>query len=179
MTEAPQTPAQWLIEQFEVTDPTYIEVYDEDEGQWARPAYMQPLFILKSVMDAGYPMHVAQGRLPRRRAVVAMTGEPPFDPYKILGIDRDATGKQVKAAYRKLAKKHHPDTNPGDTEAAARFRDITDACNILTDPARRKEWDQAHPPAPGSTVASGQALAASRILAVLEDTWTSDPPPAS
>jgi DnaJ domain len=97
---------------------------------------------------------------------------PPPDPYTVLGISRDATGRQVKAAYRKLAKKHHPDTNPGDAQAADRFREITGAYDILTDPARRKEWDQAHPPASGGTVASGQALVVSHLLAVLEDTWT-------
>ena len=95
----------------------------------------------------------------------------PPDPYAVLGIPRDATIRQVKAAYRKLAKKHHPDACPGDPQAAARFREITDAYDILTDPARRQQWDRAHPPEPGATVASGQPLAASGLLAVLEDTW--------
>jgi hypothetical protein len=95
----------------------------------------------------------------------------PPDPYAVLGVDRDATDKQVKAAYRKLARKHHPDANPGDPDAAVRFRDITNAYDILTDPARREEWDRAHPPEPGATVSPGQSPAASRVLAVLEDTW--------
>ena len=97
---------------------------------------------------------------------------PPQDPYILLGIGRDATSKQVKAAYRKLAKQHHPDASPGDPGAAARFRDITGAYETLIDPARRTAWDQAHPPGPGSTIASGQSPAASRVLTVLEDTWT-------
>jgi DnaJ domain len=99
--------------------------------------------------------------------------ETPLDCYKILGIPRDATLRQVKAAYRKLAKLHHPDACPGDPDAAARFRDITDAYNILSDPAFREIYDRTHPPAPGTGIAEpGGSPAASRLLAVLEDTWT-------
>jgi hypothetical protein len=102
-----------------------------------------------------------------------MTAETPLDCYKILGIPRDATLRQVKAAYRKLAKRHHPDACPGDPEAAARFRDITDAYTILSDPVLRQVYDRDHPPAPGTDItAPGDSPAASRLLAVLEDTWT-------
>ncbi len=95
------------------------------------------------------------------------------DLYAVLGIPRDATTRQVKAAYRKLAKLHHPDNCPGDAEAAARFRAITGAYETLTDPKRRQAYDRAHPPGPGTTItAPGQSPAASRLLAVLEDTWT-------
>jgi hypothetical protein len=55
----------------------------------------------------------------------------PGDCYKILGITRDATARQVKAAYRKLAKKHHLDACPGDPDAAVRFREITEAYETL------------------------------------------------
>jgi hypothetical protein len=102
---------------------------------------------------------------------VAVKEEGPLDAYAVLGIDRDATDKQVKAAYRKLAKKHHPDVNPGDPESASRFREITDAYNILSDPLLREHYDRHHPPEPGSTISFGQSPAASRVLAVLEDTW--------
>ena len=102
-----------------------------------------------------------------------MKAETPLDCYKILGIRRDATLRQVKAAYRKLAKLHHPDACPGDPKAAARFRDITDAYNILSDPAFRETYDGNHPPVPGTDVTTpGESPAASRLLAVLEDTWT-------
>jgi hypothetical protein len=102
-----------------------------------------------------------------------MTAETPLDCYKVLGIPRDAAVRQIRAAYRKLAKLHHPDDCPGDAEAAARFRDITDAYNILSDPAFREIYDRNHPPAPGTDItAPGESPAASRLLAVLEDTWT-------
>ncbi len=102
-----------------------------------------------------------------------MTTETPLDCYKVLGIARDATLRQVKAAYRKLAKRHHPDACPGDPEAAARFRDITDAYTILSDPVLRQVYDRDHPPAPGTDItAPGESPAASRLLAVLEGTWT-------
>ena len=102
-----------------------------------------------------------------------MTAETPLDCYKVLGIARDATLRQVKAAYRKLAKRHHPDACPGDPEAAARFRDITDAYTILSDPVLRRVYDRDHPPAPGTDItAPGESPAASRLLAVLEGTWT-------
>lgn len=102
-----------------------------------------------------------------------MKTETPLDCYKILGIPRDATLRQVKAAYRKLAKLNHPDACPGDPQAAARFQDITDAYTILSDPLAREHYDRQHPPKPGTDITGpGQSPAASRLLAVLEDTWT-------
>jgi hypothetical protein len=99
--------------------------------------------------------------------------DPDHDYYELLGIARNATIRQVKAAYRKLAKNYHPDANPGGPDAAARFREITEAYETLSDPERRKAYDQAHPPGPGTTItAPGQTPAASRLLAILEDTWT-------
>ena len=102
-----------------------------------------------------------------------MTAETPLDCYAVLGVPRDATLRQLKAAYRKLAKRHHPDACPGDPEAAARFRDITDAYTILSDPVLRQAYDRDHPPAPGTGITvPGESPAASRLLAVLEDIWT-------
>src|SRR5215472_19229685 len=105
-----------------------------------------------------------------------MTAWPPKDYYAILGVTRDATLRQIKAAYRKLARQHHPDANPGDPGAATRFRDITEACETLSDPARRKAYDYTYTyirkPAPGTAITTPAASpAASRVLAVLEDTW--------
>jgi hypothetical protein len=101
-----------------------------------------------------------------------VTATPPKDYYLILGISRDTTLKQVKAAYRKLAKTHHPDVCPDDPDAAERFREITDAYDVLSDPLLREVYDRTHPAAPGTGItAPGDTPAASRVLTVLEDTW--------
>jgi DnaJ-class molecular chaperone len=55
------------------------------------------------------------------------------DYYKILGIKRDADEKEVKQAYRKLARKHHPDVNPGDKTAESKFKEINEAYEVLSD----------------------------------------------
>ena len=72
------------------------------------------------------------------------------DYYAILGITQDATMAEIKKAYRRLARKHHPDKNPDDPHAAERFRDLTEACDVLTDPARREAYDRDYQPAPGA-----------------------------
>lgn len=64
------------------------------------------------------------------------------DYYKILGVARDADEKTIKSAYRKLARKHHPDVNPGDAAAESRFKDITEAHEVLSDPAKRQKYDR-------------------------------------
>lgn len=64
------------------------------------------------------------------------------DLYQILGVSRDADEKTIKGAYRKLAKKYHPDTNQGNPRAEARFKDITEAYNILSDQEKRKLYDR-------------------------------------
>ncbi len=64
------------------------------------------------------------------------------DYYEILGVDRNADEKTIKRAYRKLAKKYHPDTNPGDAQAEKKFKEITEAYTILTDPEKKKLYDQ-------------------------------------
>ena len=56
------------------------------------------------------------------------------DYYEILGIDRSADASTIKKAYRKLAKKYHPDSNPNNAEAAEKFKDVTEAYEILSDP---------------------------------------------
>lgn len=64
------------------------------------------------------------------------------DYYKILGISKGATPAQVKEAYRKLARKLHPDLNPNDKEAKARFQEVNEANEVLSDPEKRKKYDQ-------------------------------------
>jgi curved DNA-binding protein len=67
------------------------------------------------------------------------------DYYKILGVPRTATEKDIKAAYRKLARKHHPDVNKNDPKAEARFKEINEANEVLSDPAKRRRYDSLGP----------------------------------
>ena len=64
------------------------------------------------------------------------------DYYEVLGIDKKADDKAIKRAYRKLAKKYHPDTNPGDKQAEQNFKEVTEAYNVLGDEKKRKLYDQ-------------------------------------
>ncbi|HPD31525.1 MAG TPA: J domain-containing protein [Phycisphaerae bacterium] len=64
------------------------------------------------------------------------------DYYEVLGIPRNATPDQIKRAYRSLAKKYHPDRNPGDKTAESRFKEVQAAYEVLSDPEKRKLYDQ-------------------------------------
>lgn len=64
------------------------------------------------------------------------------DHYETLGVDRRATQEELKRAYRKLARKHHPDANPGDPEAESRFKELSAAFEVLSDPERRSRYDR-------------------------------------
>src|ERR1700689_846736 len=65
------------------------------------------------------------------------------DYYASLGVAKDADAAAIKKAYRKLAVKLHPDKNPGDAAAEARFKEVSEAYDVLSDPAKRKEYDEA------------------------------------
>ncbi|MGH3323708.1 MAG: molecular chaperone DnaJ [Streptomyces sp.] len=65
------------------------------------------------------------------------------DYYKVLGVPKDATEAEIKKAYRKLARENHPDANRGDTKAEERFKDASEAYDVLGDGKRRKEYDEA------------------------------------
>jgi DnaJ-class molecular chaperone len=64
------------------------------------------------------------------------------DYYTVLGVSRSATEKDIKTAYRKLARKHHPDVNPGDKKSEAQFKEIGEAYSVLSDPEKRKKYDR-------------------------------------
>lgn len=67
------------------------------------------------------------------------------DFYKTLGVSRNATEKEIKSAYRKLARKHHPDVNPGDKSSEEQFKQVSEAYEVLKDPERRKAYDRFGP----------------------------------
>src|SRR5436189_5817053 len=64
------------------------------------------------------------------------------DYYKVLGVDKNATQEDIKKAYRKLARKLHPDLNPNDKEANKKFQQVNEANEVLSDPEKRKKYDQ-------------------------------------
>ena len=64
------------------------------------------------------------------------------DYYQTLGVTKSASEKEIKQAYRKLARKHHPDVNPGDKSAEAKFKEINEAYEVLGDPEKRKKYDE-------------------------------------
>src|SRR2546430_9533857 len=65
------------------------------------------------------------------------------DYYKALGVAKTAKPAEIKKSYRKLARKYHPDANKGDAEAEERFKEISEAYDVLSDDKRRKEYDEA------------------------------------
>ncbi|HEY3269045.1 MAG TPA: J domain-containing protein [Armatimonadota bacterium] len=67
--------------------------------------------------------------------------QPYKDYYAILGVKKDATAKEIKAAYRRLARKYHPDVNPGDKSAEDKFKDVSEANDVLSDADKRQKYD--------------------------------------
>lgn len=77
------------------------------------------------------------------------------DFYKILGVSKDVSDAELKKKYRKLARENHPDSNPGDAKAEARFKDISEAYSVLSEPERRKEYDSIRAMGSGARFTSG------------------------
>src|SRR5271156_2421388 len=75
------------------------------------------------------------------------------DPYEVLGVRRGDSDETIRKAYRKLAKKHHPDLNPGKPEAAERFKSINAANDLLSDPEKRARFDRGEIDAEGHEAA--------------------------
>ncbi len=82
-----------------------------------------------------------QRSIERLRTIVHFT-HMATDYYKVLGVDRNATVEAIKVAYRKLARKYHPDLNPNDNEAKRKFQEINEANEVLSDPESRKKFDK-------------------------------------
>lgn len=84
------------------------------------------------------------------------------DYYAILGVKRDATEAEIKKAYRKLARKYHPDVNPGNKQAEARFKEVSEAYDVLSDREKRRRYDRFGPAAFGAGFGPGASGRAGR-----------------
>jgi len=92
------------------------------------------------------------------------------DYYEILNVDRDADGETIKRAYRKLAMKYHPDRNPDDKEAEQRFKEASEAYEVLADPEKRKRYDQfGHAGLRGTTSHDFSHMDVGDIFSMFED----------
>src|ERR1700682_1526747 len=94
-------------------------------------------------------MLVAAGHAPRRhvrRSAATASNQArifmPRDYYETLGVSKTASDDDIKKAYRGLARKYHPDRNPGDKQAEAHFKEIQDAYDVLSDQGKRAQYDQ-------------------------------------
>ena len=71
-----------------------------------------------------------------------MATAPKKDYYEILGVKKSASAEDIRKAFRKLARKYHPDVNPGDKSAEEKFKTLSEANDVLSDPKKRKIYDQ-------------------------------------
>src|SRR5204863_270329 len=77
------------------------------------------------------------------------------DYYKTLGVDKKASAEEIKKAYRKLARRYHPDRNPDDKQAETRFKEISQAYDVLGDPEKRRQYDRGSGPVATAGVPGG------------------------
>ncbi|MEX0151978.1 DnaJ C-terminal domain-containing protein [Microbacterium sp. LMI1-1-1.1] len=77
------------------------------------------------------------------------------DFYKVLGVEKDVSAADLKKTYRKLARQYHPDSNPGDVKAEAKFKEISEAYSVLNDPEQREEYDQIRAMGSGARFSAG------------------------
>lgn len=104
--------------------------------------------------DSGEDFYLAYLLRSAIREVIAVTTKR--DYYEVLGVAKSADATAIKKAYRKLAKKYHPDTNAGNAKAEAMFKDVTEAYEILSNPEKKKMYDQfGHAAFDGSTADTG------------------------
>src|SRR5262249_7486905 len=80
----------------------------------------------------------------------------PRDYYEVLGVKRDAKEDEIKKAYRRLARQYHPDRNPGDKQAEARFKEVQDAYDVLSDKTKRASYDRFGTATPGAGFGGGR-----------------------
>ena len=79
------------------------------------------------------------------------------DFYKVLGVSKEVSDADLKKTYRKLARTYHPDSNPGDAKAEAKFKEISEAYAVLSDPEQRQEYDQIRAMGSGARFTAGGA----------------------
>ena len=108
------------------------------------------------------------------------------DPYRVLGVSAEASPRDIARAYRRAVQHAHPDARPHDRQAAARFRALTEAYDLLRDPGRRADYDRGHrfrrpsgqpPPQPGAApakAASPDATLARLVVAAGLAAWPAD-----
>ena len=87
------------------------------------------------------------------------------DPYKILGVAKTATADEIRKAYRKLAKALHPDANPDNKAAEERFKNVSQAFKLLSDPKKRAEYDAGQRAGFGHGMGAGQGMGAAASTA--------------
>ncbi len=144
----PERPGSWMIAMYDIgsfTEESKVAAsYEEKEYQVVKGTVNDPTEEKERITVD----QVVRFRLERinregsaKRSEVRATGVAKRDYYEVLGVRRDATPEDIQKAYRQLALKNHPDKNPGDREAEKRFKEGTEAYEILSDPAKRHNYD--------------------------------------